>query len=171
LEINYTVRKTSFIALVILSVSLLVPIFVSPVRATTTTAFQWTYKLDYTCNPKDCSSAFSEDGIAHGTFGTMSVIDNGLVTGSPDANGCFTQAITYTFTRLQSNSHDSLVLDTPYNVACPTSDPNVWTVTATFNIIGGTGVFAGAAGSGNIAIVFRVHPQTANEVFTGIITY
>ncbi len=138
--------------------------------ATTTTGFQFSGRWDYTCNPPDCSGAFTEDGVMQGTFGTMKLADTGTVMGGPDANGCFTQFITYTFTT-QSPKGSSLVLDTPYNVFCPTADPNVWTVTITFAIIGGTGEFAGATGSGNALIVFKVHPQTATGLFTGMVIH
>ncbi|HEV2229553.1 MAG TPA: hypothetical protein VGR86_11395 [Steroidobacteraceae bacterium] len=136
--------------------------------ATTTTGFQFSGQWDYTCNPPDCSQAFTEDGVVRGTFGTMKLTDTGTVTGGPDANGCFTQDITYTFTT-KNPEGSSLVLDTPHNVFCPTADPNVWTVTINFSIIGGTGQFAGATGSGSALIVFRIHPQTAEGVFTGTV--
>src|SRR5262249_51243358 len=106
-------------------------------QAATTTNFQWMERGDYTCGNPDCSS-FTEDGIAQGTFGTMKYTDVGFVTDGPDANGCFSQVITYTFST-QSPKGDSLTLYTPQNVFCPTADPNIWSVTATFVIIAGTG--------------------------------
>jgi hypothetical protein len=125
---------------------------------------------DYTCTTQDCS-AFTEDGVVNqGTFGTMKYTDAGFVTGGPDANGCFTQVITYTFAT-QKPKGSSLTLYTPENVFCPTSEPNVFSVSATFVILAGTGQFAGATGQGTISIVFKSHPQTAVGLFTGTITY
>jgi len=142
---------------------------VNVTHAATTTGFQWTEHGDYTCNTPDCSS-FSEDGVAQGTFGTMKYTDVGFVTDGPDANGCFSQVITYTFTS-QNPKGDSLVLYTPQNFFCPTADPNVFSVTATFIVIGGTGQFTGATGQGTISIVFRGHPQNAVGLFSGTVTY
>jgi hypothetical protein len=165
-------RKTSFIVLAaVLSLAALTPILMSTVQAKhaeKTTGLKWFEYTTYTCNPPDCSGAFTEKGTAVGTFGDLRFTDNGAETASPDSNGCFPQAITYTFT---THNGDALVLDTPTNVACPSHDPNVYTVKATFEVIGGTGKFADATGHGDLLIAFRVQPQDAIGLFTGTITY
>lgn len=158
-----TITAVAFLALFVCSLASIPVAF-----AATTTGFQFSGQWDYTCNPPDCSQAFTEDGVVRGTFGTMKLTDTGTVTGGPDANGCFTQVVTYTFTA-KNPEGSSLVLDTPHNVFCPTADPNVWTVNINFSIIGGTGRFAGATGSGNALIVFKIHPQTAEGLFTGTV--
>ncbi len=164
-----SVQRKATITAVAFGFCLLVASFASiPAYATTTRVFQFSGQWDYTCNPPDCSQAFTEDGVVRGTFGTMKLTDTGTVTGGPDANGCFTQLVRYTFTTRNPDG-SSLVLDTPHNVFCPTADPNVWAVTINFSIIGGTGQFAGATGSGNALIVFRVHPQTAEGLFIGTV--
>jgi hypothetical protein len=169
LILSDSVQRNATITAVALILSFLFSFASIPVAsATTTTGFQFSGTWDYTCNPPDCSGAFTEDGVVRGTFGTMKLTDTGTITGGPDANGCFTQSITYTFTT-QNPKGSSLVLDTPSNLFCPTADPNVWTVTITFAIIGGTGQFTGATGSGNALIVARIHPQTAEGLFTGMV--
>ena len=85
---------------------------------------------------------------------------------------CLTQSKNFAFTTQNGGAgKDTFYISTTSDTFCFTTDPNVSTETATFDITGGTGRFAGATGSGTFAVTSLAHPQKGSGTLTATMTY
>jgi hypothetical protein len=142
----------------------------------TTINFNATFGGPYTClGPCATATNFTLLGMAHAdskSLGTMKytgVVE--LLSYDPVSN-CAAQAETFAFTTQNGDTgKDTFYLSTTSDALCFTDDPNVALETASFDITGGTGRFAGATGSGTFAVTPLTHPQKSSGTLTATITY
>ncbi len=130
------------------------------------------------------------NGSFSGSF-TMSSATKATITGTGHlehlGKTSFTGTATATEVRppceggLTATEHDTFtaangdeVFTSATDVACPTSNPSVVHVTASFTITGGTGRFADASGSGTVqvsAVFTSMTTGTLSSTSTGTISY
>ncbi len=142
----------------------------------TTIQFNAAFGGHYSC-PGPCATAtdFSLTGLAHPdshSLGTLTYTGGGTVLSYDPLSNCFAQSLYFAFTTQNGDAgKDTFYVSTISDTACLTTDPNVLSETATFDITGGTGRFAGATGSGTFAVTSIVHPQKGSGTLAATITY
>ena len=120
--------------------------------STNTIDFSATIRGPYAC-PGPCASAteFTLNGIANAdakSLGTMTYTGAGVVLDFDPVANCLVQSENFAFTTQNGrDGKDTFYVATTFDALCFTDDPNVLNETATFDITGGTGRFAGATGS------------------------
>ena len=102
-------------------------------------------------------------------LGLTTISATGAITGVTTCGGfSATEQDAYT-----AANGDAVTLQVS-NVYCATSGPNVFQVTGSFTVVGGTGRFADATGSGTIsgtAVFLTPTSGTFSETTTGTISY
>ena len=142
----------------------------------TTIDFNATFGGPYTClGPCATATDFTLKGMANAdskSLGTMTYTGIVKVVDFDPVSNCAFQEETFAFTT--QNGHDgkdTFFLSTTSDALCFTDDPNVAIETASFDITGGTGRFAGATGSGTFLVTALAHPQRGTGTITATITY
>jgi hypothetical protein len=142
----------------------------APASASATTNFSATFQLHYRHGvaPVPCSVDFCFSGIVAG-YGEATL--SGTVTSSSPILGTSCASATYEAT-IELAESSTLALEAS-GVVCPVGNSgnapgspvsygNPISLTGTFTIPGGTGVFAGASGSGTFIDYFAGDVQVAN---------
>ncbi|HLX34097.1 MAG TPA: hypothetical protein VKR30_02525 [Candidatus Limnocylindrales bacterium] len=137
--------------------------------AAASTSVSMTERGSYSClGPCASATYFNVNGVAHSdAFGTMTYVTQGTVLDFNANTGCLDQSEVWALTA--QNGHggkDTLWLSTTSDTFCFTDDPNVSLETASFAVIGGTGRFANASGSGSLTETVITHPQVGYGVIT-----
>lgn len=141
--------------------------------------FTATERGTYSClGPCASATFFNSVGTSQTdskVLGTMTdVLQGTVVDASADcveAFGGLDQTENWVFIQKGHGGQNTFSLSTVGDTFCFTADPNVSIETSNFTITGGTGIFAGATGSGSFNETVLTHPQVGYGTFTGTINY